>query len=138
MRPIDLWYDPNTNSLNTDDGVDLYEVIVKLMDKDILANAKVIGGIEFVEDRKGDVRYEINFPFPPVDTLFYTFHYDVNDNTFVDYEGYPMFNLFEFLTPNQIALFKHTKKDTVFDGLFGRRVELVYGIPEYWKKSLGY
>lgn len=56
-------------------------------------------------------------------------YYDFDDNIFYDENGYPIFDLFEYITPNELYLFKKTREDYFALRPNGDYVEMIY--PEY-------
>jgi hypothetical protein len=119
-----LEYDPHTNLITGDNG-DENDEAIQLIDPDRLTRLKRNGGIEYIKDVRPGVYYEIEFPIPD-DVEVITFFYNKDNNVMVDEGGYVMFNIFSYVTPSQLAMFKETKEHMSFKGVNGIRIELIY------------
>lgn len=53
-------------------------------------------------------------------------HYDADLNVMRDKNEYIIFNIFKFITPKELYLFKKNKEDMVALGYNGNRVTLLY------------
>ena len=118
-------YDLNTNAFISELG-DMTDVILKLIEPGRLQLSRTHGGTEYVKDYDNNVWYEIDFPIPN-DLKNTTLYYDPDTNLLSDDEGYPMFNIFHFITHSQFAFFKYHKESMAFVGKDGHKVELIYG-----------
>lgn len=57
---------------------------------------------------------------------FCRLYYVADQNVVTDEEGDIVYDIFNYVTPNEFLLFKHNKKDLITDGRYGQLVELVY------------
>jgi hypothetical protein len=53
-------------------------------------------------------------------------HYNPEENVMRDMNEYIIFNIFKFITPNDLYLFKKNKENMVVLGKSGARVTLLY------------
>lgn len=61
-----------------------------------------------------------------------TLYYDEHNNILIDEDGFIVFDIYEYITPNELALFKKSKVWMIF-----RNIELVWP-EEPWQDSLNY
>jgi len=54
------------------------------------------------------------------------FHYDAEQNVMRDMNEYIIFNIFKFITPSDLYLFKKNKENMISLGRDGKRVTLLY------------
>lgn len=54
------------------------------------------------------------------------FSYDPEENVIRDINGYIRFNMFRFITPNQLYLFKKNKENAIVFGNSGDKITLLY------------
>lgn len=52
-------------------------------------------------------------------------HYDVENNVMRDENEYTIFDIFHFITPNELFLFKHNQTNMIV-GKPGKKVTLIY------------
>jgi hypothetical protein len=52
--------------------------------------------------------------------------YDDEQNLIFDHHGCHVFDIFRLISPNDLYLFKHKKKDMIVRGRSGERIRLVY------------
>lgn len=64
------------------------------------------------------------FPFVIKSNL--VFHYDPEENIIRDMNEYIIFNIFKFITPNDLYLFKKNKENAIINGRTGDKVTLLY------------
>lgn len=57
---------------------------------------------------------------------FFRLYYVVDQNIVTDDEGEVIFDIYDYITPNEFYLFKQQKKDLITDGRYGQLVELIY------------
>lgn len=54
-------------------------------------------------------------------------YYDIENNVMMDDEGYPIFDIFELITPSQLFLFKYEKQSVTVLKVSGEGwVEMLY------------
>lgn len=58
---------------------------------------------------------------------FSQLYYDSRQNIMFDEDGDIVYNIFDFIKPNDLFLFKHHKKNIITYGRYGQMVEIVYG-----------
>lgn len=57
-------------------------------------------------------------------------YYDDKNNVMIDADGFPIFNIFDYITPNELFMFKRNKETTMVLSTSGEAfIELVY--PEH-------
>jgi hypothetical protein len=59
----------------------------------------------------------------------YVLEYDARNNYFTDEDGCIICNIFRFVSPNDLYLFKSKRKNMVVRDSFGKKIHLV------WRKS---
>jgi hypothetical protein len=52
--------------------------------------------------------------------------YDIDQNIFIDCGGYIVYNIFEYITPSDLMLFKHRKEYMLVERRCGGFVELIW------------
>ena len=62
------------------------------------------------------------------DEIIALFYYD-DDNCFVDENGCIVYNLFDYVTPNELLIFKQEREDLFITKPDGKYIEIIY--PEY-------
>lgn len=129
-----ICYDPYENVF-TDDSGTVIDDLSRLIDEDKLYDLKVSGGSVYVEDPcNTHIKYEIFAPTPD-DRDIVTFYYDDEQNLMMDSEGYAMFNIFAYIRPHDLDLFKKNRDDMRVLGKDGQIVELIY--PRYEEERNG-
>lgn len=53
-------------------------------------------------------------------------HYDSEENVMRDTNGHIIFNIFKYITPNELLLFKQNRKTMFVSGKSGKKVTLLY------------
>jgi tRNA(Ile)-lysidine synthase TilS/MesJ len=125
MVIVNLYYDPHDNTITHEDGRILNDLSNLISDKELL-ELKRLGGVKYIESPCNDITYELDFPIP--DEIM-TFYYEPEQNIICDDDGFIMFNVFQFITPQQLLLFKHKKDDMRVIGKNGETIDLLY--PKY-------
>lgn len=127
LEVISLYYDPYENAIYHENGNIVDDDIVShLISYDKLGHLKGIGGTEYVYNYEDNVRYEIIFPVPDkLDGLY--FWYNEERNTMHDRRGYVVYNMFAYVSPQELYLFKTKKQDMQVYGKKGNAVHLIYG-----------
>jgi hypothetical protein len=121
---ISLYYGPNNNTITHQDGRIIYDLsnLISHVDLEFL---KKVGGTQYINSDDGETVYEIVAPIPDeVEVL--TFYYDKKHNVMMNTEGYVMFNIFAYIRPNDLYMFKKNKDDMRLYGRDGQIVELIY------------
>ena len=122
MKVSSIYYDDNTNSFEDEDGSIIYD-LSKIISPNKLLNYKEVGGTYYFPSDNPNVRWEVVFPIREDTCLIY---YDVEENTMTDEEENIIYNIFSFITPNDLLLFKRNKKDVYIPGLKGGMVNMIY------------
>ena len=52
--------------------------------------------------------------------------YDPEENVMRDLNGYIIFDIFKFITPNELLVFKENKVNVITNGRDGNKVTLIY------------
>lgn len=79
-----------------------------------------------------DVWYRDDYNY---DDIIQTMYYDKEQNVFMDADGFVIFNLFTYITPNDLMLFKRNKEDMEVLSVSGEYfIELVY--PEHEEEDI--
>ena len=120
-----LEYDPHTNMVTDDVGDIDYKNIIEMIGERRLESLKSFGGMEVIKDVEPGVWYQIEFPIPD-DLDIVTLYYDPDQNLFEDEFGFVMYNIFAFISPTELMMFKDAGEDMRFHGLNRRTVELIY------------
>lgn len=115
-----IFYDHNTNLFTDEDGVEYN--ISNLMSIEEIMVFKRLGGNYLATGEDGEMLW-INFRTPELDRRLI---YYAIVNYFTDEDDEPIFNPFSIITPNDLFLFKHNKKDVNIDGINGGKVNLIY------------
>lgn len=63
---------------------------------------------------------------PVVGHVEQTLFYDKRINRMIDEDGFPVFDIFNIIRPNDLYMFKELKEDVVVMSIDKRLVELVY------------
>lgn len=116
---LTIYYDRNSNTFEDDfnSNIDVY----KLMSKKGIVKYKQIGGTYYTN--KSGIVYEIEFP---IDDLNKTLSYDSNLNMIFDEYGHIVYNIFHFVSPIMLSIFKQRKEKMIVNGKNGGFVELIY------------
>ncbi len=61
---------------------------------------------------------------PPDDYIVYLF-YDYENNYFLDERGFIVYDIFRYITPNELIVFKHFNEDTRIERPNGDIIELI-------------
>jgi hypothetical protein len=122
MRNISIYYNPNENTFEDEDG-DSQDDLSSIISDAALAEFKETGGTYYYDSHEIDMRYEIIFPVNDIDRTLY---YDMKENRFEDDYGIVVYNIFSIITPNDLYLFKEKKKTIEVYGRYGGTIELVW------------
>lgn len=79
---------------------------------------------ELVEDRMEVYWY--NQGYGVCEDPITKFYYDRENNRMINCDGDIVFDIYSYISPNQLMLFKHTHVNTVLIGVSGQLVELIY------------
>lgn len=123
-----LEYDPNCNTITHEDGR-VIDDVSNLISHEELSYLKQVGGTKYIKSDEDGVIYELTAPIPE-DDYAVTFSYNKKRNVMLDDEGYVMFNIFAYISPQDLMLFKEKKEDMCIYGVHGRLVELIYNVDE--------
>jgi hypothetical protein len=130
---VSLWYDPHMNQITHEDGRVLDDISHLITHRE-LAHLKKVGGTKYLESDEDDILYELIAPIPGDEMDIDVFYYDIENNVMTDSYGETMFNIFAYITPNDLKIFKMKKQDMKVYGRDGQIIELVYPIddePDY-------
>ena len=107
---LTIYYDRNSNTFEDDfnSNIDVYK---------LMSNS----GTYYTN--KSGIVYEIEFP---IDDINKTLSYDPNLNMIFDEYGHIVYNIFHFVSPIMLSIFKQRKETMIINGKNGEVIELTY------------